>query len=72
MWAMSPIEVAIFDLSGRRVATIHRGELPAGSREFAWNGRLADGSQARDGVYFYRAIAGAGTEARKLVLLRQP
>ena len=52
--------------------TLHRGELPAGAREFSWNGRLADGTQARDGVYFYRAVAGPETLARKLVLLRSP
>jgi hypothetical protein len=67
-----PVEVAIFDLSGRRVATLHRGELPAGARDFSWNGRLADGLRARDGVYFYRAIAGPEAQSRKLVLLRQP
>ena len=66
------VDVAIFDLTGRRLVTLHHGELPAGAREFTWDGRLADGSRVRDGVYFYRALAGAGTLARKLVLLRRP
>jgi hypothetical protein len=66
------VEVGIYDLGGRRLVTLHRGELAAGTREFSWDGRLANGSQARDGVYFYRAAAGTETLARKLVLLRSP
>jgi flagellar hook capping protein FlgD len=65
-----PVEVAIFDLSGRKLYTVHHGDLPAGTHEFAWDGRLADGSRASDGVYFYRVDAGNETVARKLVLLR--
>jgi len=65
------VEIGIFDLSGRRLVTLFRGDLPAGTHEFAWDGRLANGSAARDGVYFYRAQAGAQTLARKLVLLRR-
>ena len=67
-----PVEVAIFDLGGRKLYTVHRGDLPAGTHEFAWDGRLADGSRASDGVYFYRVDAGDETLARKLVLLRSP
>ena len=66
------VEVGIYDLGGRRLVTLHRGELAAGTREFSWDGRLANGAQARDGVYFYRATAGAQATARKLVLLRSP
>jgi hypothetical protein len=67
-----PVDVGIFDLGGRRLVTLHRGELPAGTREFTWDGRIADGTRARDGVYFYRAAAGSETLARKLVLLGGP
>jgi hypothetical protein len=67
-----PVEVAIFDLGGRKLYTVHRGDLPAGTHQFAWDGRLADGSRASAGVYFYRVDAGNETLARKLVLLRSP
>ena len=67
-----PVDIGIFDLGGRRLFTVHRGDLPAGTREFAWDGRLADGSRAQDGVYFYRVDAGTETLAKKLVLLRSP
>jgi hypothetical protein len=67
-----PVEVAVFDLGGRRLATLQRGVLSAGTHEFTWDGRIADGSRARDGVYFYRVASGSETLARKLVLLRSP
>jgi len=63
------VSVGIFDLAGRRVAMLHQGLLPAGNREFAWNGMRDGGAAARGGVYFYRAVAGTVVVARKMVLL---
>jgi hypothetical protein len=63
-------EVAVFDLSGRRVATLHRGALAAGEHTFRWDGTQEDGARTRDGVYFYRAMAGGVSATRKMVLLR--
>jgi hypothetical protein len=64
------VELAIYDVGGRLVSTIHRGILPAGTREFSWNGTNADGSRAATGVYFYRAAVAGTTASRKLVLVR--
>jgi len=64
------VEVGIFDLRGRRVATVFRGHLATGPQEFAWNGRGDDGTLATNGVYFYRVVAGGRTVARKLILMR--
>src|SRR5262249_53156728 len=44
-------EVAVFDLAGRRVSTIHRGWLAAGTTQLAWDGRRQDGSRAKGGIY---------------------
>jgi hypothetical protein len=66
----SHAEVGVFDLSGRRVVTLHRGALEAGEHPFRWDGTQADGARAVDGVYFYRAQAGVASMTRKLVLLR--
>ena len=63
-------DVGVFDLTGRRLVTLHRGPLSAGDHAFTWDGTTADGSSARDGVYFYRAFASGVTATRKLVLLR--
>jgi hypothetical protein len=62
-------EVAIYDLGGRLVATIARGMLPAGTREYIWNGTDSDGHRAAAGLYFARVRAGSELRSQKLVLL---
>jgi hypothetical protein len=63
-------EVAIYDLSGRRVATLHQGALSAGPHEFRWRGERSDGSRAHAGIYFVQARVGSEKLTRKVVLLR--
>jgi hypothetical protein len=65
-------EVAVFDLSGRRVVTIHHGPLPAGTTQLAWDGRRQDGSRAHGGIYFYRLILPGKKVTRRVVLLGAP
>ena len=62
--------VAVFDLLGRRVSTVFRGRLKAGTTELAWNGKRDDGSRATAGVYFYRLEMKGRVVSRRLVLLR--
>lgn len=51
----SSVDVAVFDVAGRRVAGVTRGAEAAGVHEYAWDGRAADGSRAPSGVYLARA-----------------
>lgn len=62
------VEVAVFDLLGRRVATAFSGAPGAGRHAIAWDGRDAAGRPARAGVYFVRAVAGDATASRQVVL----
>ena len=62
--------VAVFDILGRRVSTVFRGRLKAGTTELAWNGRHDDGSRATAGVYFYRLEMKGRVVSRRLVLLQ--
>lgn len=64
------IELAVFDVAGRRVATIASGERGAGTHDFAWNGAGQDGRVVGAGIYFYRLKAGNRTLTRKLLLVR--
>jgi len=34
------IELALYDVTGRRVLALHDGFLPAGSHAFVWNGGM--------------------------------
>lgn len=49
--AAGNVDLAMYDLAGRRVATLWRGALPAGSREFTWRP-----DRAPSGVYFARLV----------------
>jgi hypothetical protein len=67
--AAGVLDVGVFDLAGRRVATVFRGSLGAGVHPFTWNGTDADGRRAPGGVYFYRAVVGGNSLVRRMVLL---
>ncbi len=60
------ISLKVFDIIGREVATVFKGELSAGSYTKQWNA-----VDVSSGIYFYRLQAGFQfTEAKKLILLR--
>jgi len=59
------LEVEVFDLLGRRVASLHRGEAGVGRQLFTWR---PDGGS---GLYLVRATDSAGiSDVRKVVYLR--
>ena len=66
----SRVEFSIYDVTGRRVATIERGPRPAGYHSAAWDGREASGRPAAAGVYFARLEAAGTRYEQKIILLR--
>jgi hypothetical protein len=62
------VEIDIFDVAGRQVATLFRGWLPAGSHSREWSG-ASNGSSVRAGVFFARLKAGGKTRALRTVIL---
>jgi flagellar hook assembly protein FlgD len=65
--ARSRVSLGIYDIGGREVATLVEGMIEAGSHTYAWDGRLATGARASDGVYFARLVTPAGSLAQKVV-----
>jgi len=63
-------EVEVFDVTGRRVATLFRGEAEAGPHAATWDGRTADGGLAPAGVYRAVLRTPAGRLTRNVVLAR--
>ncbi|NNF07263.1 MAG: T9SS type A sorting domain-containing protein [Candidatus Eisenbacteria bacterium] len=63
-------EVSIFDVTGRMVNTLHRGQLEAGSHSVTWDGTTANGTRAAAGVYRYVLKTSEGQVARTLVLIK--
>ncbi|HUV37624.1 MAG TPA: FlgD immunoglobulin-like domain containing protein, partial [Patescibacteria group bacterium] len=64
------VRLAIYDVSGRLVATLVDRLLPAGSRELEWSGTNDAGRSVASGVYLVRLKAGHFEQTRRLVLLR--
>jgi hypothetical protein len=66
----SPVDLTVYDVSGRRVATVFAGESSAGDHAFHWNGVGDNGNRASAGIYFCRLRAGKETLTRKISLVR--
>ncbi len=61
----SHVTLTVFDLSGRKVATVLSGELSPGTYTERWNA-----AGVASGIYLCRLQAGDLVESRKIVLLR--
>lgn len=68
--ADGPVDIAVFDLAGRRVRTLVAGTLPAGDHEARWNGQDDGGEALPSGLYVYRVTTAGQTLARKMMLVR--
>ena len=62
--------LAVFTLTGQRVAVLHQGPQQAGYHRLHWNGRDDAGRPVASGMYLYRLITDEGVLTRKLILLR--
>ncbi len=63
--ARSGVKLEIFNILGQKLVTLIDKELPAGEHNVIW-----DGHAAASGVYFYRLKTEAGSQTRKMVLLK--
>lgn len=76
------VSLEVFDITGRRVATLLSQELQPGEYRVKWDGRDEAGREVSSGVYIYRLQvfpkgpaassekAGSFTQSRKMLLLR--
>jgi hypothetical protein len=64
------VELSVFDVAGRRVATLADGVLSAGSHDRTWHGRTDTGEAVASGVYLYRLVTGQRTATRVMTLLK--
>jgi len=63
--------LALYDLSGRRLATVLDRDLEAGTVTRAtWSGRDAGGRPAAQGIYFYRLTIGSHRAEGTLIVAR--
>ena len=68
--AAADVRLTVYDLAGRRIATLTDATLPAGDHAAHWDGRDESGANVAAGVYLARLRTGATTTTSKLVLAR--
>jgi hypothetical protein len=64
------IRLGVFDLTGRPVAQLFAGDLPAGSHTFGWNGLDARGQAVPSGTYLVKLAGDHRQVIHKLTLVR--
>jgi hypothetical protein len=68
--APQQVELAVFGLDGRRVASLVAGPRAAGVHQVEWRGGDDRGNVVPSGVYVCRLQAGAVVQARRVTLLK--
>ena len=64
------VNVAIYDLAGRKVKTFVNGKQNAGFKSFRWNAKNDNDKTVSAGVYLYTIQIGNLRQTRKMVLLK--
>ena len=64
------VQVCVFDIMGRRVATLLDGSTAAGAHTLRWDGKIGAGQDAAPGVYFARLVTAVEVQTVKLILVR--
>ncbi|MBN2357295.1 S8 family serine peptidase [candidate division KSB1 bacterium] len=57
---MGKVELAVYDITGRKIQGLVDGDLPAGRHQVIWDGKDHSGRIVGSGAYFYRLETEAG------------
>jgi len=64
------VDIAVFDVAGRRITTLYSGHHDPGTHRVTWDGRDSRGRSVASGIYFVRLDAREFSASRKMVLLK--
>ena len=64
------VRLAIYDLAGRRVATVLDASWPQGRYQVEWDARDDRGRPVGAGLYWYRLTAGSEARSHQLLVIR--
>jgi hypothetical protein len=64
------VDLAVYDVTGRLVATLLRGRVGVGMHHVTWDGKADNGIPAASGVYWYVLRTSTERMSRAMVLLR--
>mgnify|MGYP000847463654 FL=1 len=62
--------ICVYDLKGRKTATLQNGFMSAGKHSIIWNGKDSTSRDVASGVYILRLEAGGKSHSRKVTLLK--
>ena len=68
--AAANVDLAVYDLAGRRVRTLESGSRSAGRHETVWDGTTSEGRPVASGTYFLRMDAGGRVSVGKMNLIK--
>ncbi len=66
----SQVDLSVYNILGKKVATIIEGEVNAGTTSILWEANDDDGQPLSSGIYFYHLTAGETQVSGKMVLLK--
>ena len=66
----TPVTLVVYDVQGRRVATLVSEQARFGYHSITWDGTDQHGERVSSGVYFYRLTVGNRVMTKKLVVLK--
>jgi hypothetical protein len=65
------VDLAVFDILGRKVATLYSGPADAGVTDIRWTGRSSSGDHIASGVYYYTlTVKGGESITKRMTLLK--
>jgi hypothetical protein len=65
----STVDISVFDVAGRRVASLFEGRLDAGAHSVTWDGTTMAGERAAGGIYRCVMTTPDGRMSRNMVLV---
>ncbi len=64
------IDITVYDILGRKIATIFSGNLTNGIYEYSWNGTNTNNEMVSSGVYYITAVSDNRQEWKKITLVK--
>jgi hypothetical protein len=65
-----PARLAVFDLQGRKLATLLDRVIEPGAQELTWDRSEASGHRSKSGIYFARFDSEGHSFTKRFVLVR--
>jgi len=63
-------ELAVFNVKGEKIKTLHHGRLLSGQHKVSWDGTDASGQQVAGGIYIYKFSSSKFSQSKRMILLK--